>query len=213
MRPDLVVRRQPDGTVRVERAARWQLVGARKPEPTAEETRDQFMLGLRDQGIGPDPIVSYSDDGEAHLSWPALAAEDPELARLVALASVPLDRACPELDETPPPDPGHEAEVERQANEDRRERRLVAAAVETLVAVFAREGARSRRMERSARLRADQAGRPAEKGPPKRKRQNEKGQSGLSSTRLFEGVGTASGWKWVRAGSDRRHRARARWRR
>src|SRR5206468_4174243 len=107
------------GPPRVERLVRWELIGHVEPELTAEEIGDEFMLGLRDAGIGPEPIVTWAvdDDGdrELRLAWPDLGTHllDAEFARLVAFASIPLGREIPELDNQPEPDPQHEAGVER----------------------------------------------------------------------------------------------------
>jgi hypothetical protein len=196
---------KPDGgggPPRVERAAGWRLIGARESEPTAEEARDEFMLGLRDAGTGPEPIVSYSDEGGAgrtlHLDWPDLATHslDPEYARLLALASIPLGREVPELDATPPPDPDLEGEMERLAHEDRRERALLVATVEGLVSALAPRLRALRRMRR-ARARPHD---PTEQVP-----------TSSTESATFEGALNADGWLWRRVG-NRRLRLRARWR-
>lgn len=188
------------GLPRVERTARLRFVGHREPEPTADEAQIEFMLGLRDAGTGPEPVLSYSDDGEAHLSWPDVAAADPELARLVALASVPLGREVPELAGAEP-DPEVEAEIERLVHEDRertRDRtRLISNLAEALAPVLAAKQRRERRMRR-ARQR-NPKGQPV-KAPPQ-------------EPDRFEGELTADGWRWqpvARARSALRARARLR---
>ena len=175
--------------VRIEKIVRWQLAGAVEPEPTADEIRDEFLLGLRDAGLAPEPVLSFGSDGETdpRLDWPDLGAHavDPDHARLVALASLPLGRSCPELDATPAPDPEAEAELERVVAEDRRDRALVAAAaVKTL---NAKEAAR-RRLSRSPRKKVK---------PPK-------------PSVVFDGERERTGgdWHWTRLVPGRR-RARA----
>jgi hypothetical protein len=146
--------------VRADKIVRWKFVGAAEPEPTAEEVRDDLMLSLRDQGVGPEPIASFEDDGEVrwiHLDWPDLGTWllDPEYARTLALASIPLGREIPELDSQPDPDPGHEAEVERQAAEDREQQAAVARVGEAIAVALHAKRAALRRMRRAARIAAE----------------------------------------------------------
>jgi hypothetical protein len=189
--------------VRMERIVRWQLVGAAEPEPTAEEARTEFLLGLRDAGIGPEPVLSYSngDDGEpvTHLDWPDLATHvlDPEYARLLALASLPIFRECPELDGTPPTDRETEVEIERLVHEGRERSKLI----KTLVAEIAPELAGKQRRERRARKRArgPEPERQPTKGPPK------------PSRTIFTCERDEHGWHWTRfVPRPRRTRARIR---
>ncbi len=111
--------------VRVERLARWQFIGHVEPEPTADEIRDDLMFGLYEDGVGPAPVASRDEDGVLHLDWPDLGTHvlDPEYARVLALASLPLFRECPELDGTPPTDRETEVEIERLVREERRARK------------------------------------------------------------------------------------------
>ena len=126
----LLIEPSEEGVPQVRRlpVARWQLIDAVEPEPTPEQLRDDLMFRLRDQGIGPEPIVSYEDDDMGqrvtHLDWPDLGEHtlDPDYARLLALAGLAIFRECPELDATPPTDPEVEREIERLVHEDRAER-------------------------------------------------------------------------------------------
>jgi hypothetical protein len=190
-----VVKTGEDGRPRVERTARWRLVGASDPDPSAD--RDDWMLTLRDQGLGPDPVVTYADgsDGrEVILVWPDLGghAVDPEHARLVALASVPLNREIPELTGTEP-DPEHEAEVERQAAEDRQQWEFVERLTKACGRAFLRRRAAARRVKRTK--------------PPQ-----SKDKPSPSPTTFYEGQGGPDGWHWTRS-RPQRPRARARWKR
>ena len=174
--------------VRVERVARWQFIGRVESEQTADEIRDEVMLGLRDDGVGPDPIVSYEDDGEGgrvlHLDWPDLVTHvlDPEFARVLALASLPLFRSCAELDDTPPTDRETLAAAERQVADDR-----------------AHWGKQRRERRARKRARAPEPERQPTQGPPK------------PSPEIFEVEMSAAGWQ--RSRPRPRLALRARWRR
>lgn len=196
-----VVKPAGDGLPRVERAVRWRLIGAVERDLTPEELRDEFMFELRDAGVGPEPILSFStaDDGAQtpHLDWPDLGTHvlDPEYARLLTLASLPLFRSCPELDDGPEPDLEAIAAAEHEIAEDRERQSLIV----RLIAELAPEVALKGRRERRARKRARVPEREPTKGPPK------------PSPSIFEGERTASGWRWSRPRS--RLQLRARWRR
>jgi hypothetical protein len=145
---------------------RFRLIGAAEPEPTPGEVRDEFMLGLRDAGIGPEPVASYDQDGMLHLDWPDLPTHllDADSARLLALASLPLDREVPELASTALPDPEHMREVARVAADDRERwaevKRLVTVAAE----IFAVEKRRARRLAKRPRPEVTPSARPRPRG-------------------------------------------------
>ena len=133
----------------------FKLTGAAETEPSPEEARDDLMLALRDAGVGPEPVLSLGADGEtdARLDWPDLGthALDPDYARLLTLASVPLGRVVPELDATLQPDPEHEAEVERIAHQDRLDHAAVVELAEAVARIFHTKRSALRRMSRSRR--------------------------------------------------------------
>jgi hypothetical protein len=175
----LVARRDGDGRLRVraERLVAWRRAGAPPPEPEAvgEATEhDEIRLLLAEGGLGPTPVVSLSDDGEdgerrLHLTWPDAAVHrvDPELARVVALASTPIFDEVPELEGDSVPDLLEAAA--RQAEEDRDLRRAERRrrANDHTVAVFTRHMA-SRLMARKA----ESAPEPDKLGaPPRPKKQ------------------------------------------
>ena len=143
---------EPGGIPHVEaqRIARWRLLGHADPEPTADEAQADLMFWLRDQGLGPEPLASYDEDGVLHLDWPDLATHvlDPEYARVLALASLPLFRSCAELDDTPP-DLDAVAAAERQVADDR-----------------AHWGKQRRERRARKRARAPEPERQPTKGPP-----------------------------------------------
>jgi hypothetical protein len=175
----------------MERVAAWRLIGHVEPAPDPEALAWEIGLQMRDAGLLGEPVVSYSlsDDGDRrlHLDWPSVAehAEDPEWGRLLALARLPLDRSCPELDDTPRTTPEEEAAIERLAAEDRATRALVAKAGKLVASVFLARQAATRRTNRKSKRQAD--------------------------PEIFEGTLTSGGWRWKRApGSGSRLRARLR---
>jgi hypothetical protein len=132
----------------------FRLLGAPEPEPDPEQLRWLIGLAMRDGGLLGEPVVSFSknDDGSrrTHLDWPSVAehAEDPEHARLLTLARLPLDREIPELDNAAPPDPEREAAVELAVLTDRAERAFVRKVAEAAARMLFRHRAAERRIRR-----------------------------------------------------------------
>lgn len=162
-----------DGRVTLEpRRVRWQIVGAAPPAeppqpPPEERERAELNLLLRDAGVLPEPVVSYSttEDGteQLHLDFPTASehAEDAEYARLLCLSRIPLmGRRVPELDDDDSFDPAAEAALERFVHEELAIRALVARLAEQAAEMF-----HSRRPAlRRARKRTPQPTEPTE--PP-----------------------------------------------
>lgn len=198
----------PGSPPRIERAVRWRLLGYAESEPTAEEMYDDLMFDLRDKGVGPEPILSYSTDDKGErvmrIEWPDLGthALDPEYARLLALASLPLFREVPELDSQPERDPALEAEIERVVAEDRARLALVTKLGMAIGEAIAWHRRVERRVSRGKKRMS-----PRESGALR----GSSTPSQAPPPEILVGERTASGWRWTRrSGSRLRLRGRLR---
>jgi hypothetical protein len=62
--------KRTDGQLRVERAIRWEYLGAVQPELSEADLRNEVRLHMRDIGVGEEPLIGFGDGGEPRLVWP-----------------------------------------------------------------------------------------------------------------------------------------------
>jgi proteasome lid subunit RPN8/RPN11 len=65
-----VLKPSTDGQLRVERAVRWEYIGAVQPELSDADLRDEIRLHMRDIGVGEEPLIGFGEGGEPRLVWP-----------------------------------------------------------------------------------------------------------------------------------------------